>query len=121
MNARRSQVYTALFRSDGKTITRLMPDSALAISELDALLAEYGESVFFCGDGYDVTLAGIEKVKAEYVPERLRHQSAFSVAVVAMRELALGNAGSDSSLAVNYLRPSQAERERNERLAKENI
>ncbi len=121
MNARRSQVYTALFRSDGKTITRLMPDSALAISELDAILAEYGEPVFFCGDGYDVTLAGIERVKAEYVPERLRHQSAFSVAVVAMRELASGNAGSDSSLAVNYLRPSQAERERAERLAKENI
>ena len=39
MNARRSQVYTALFRSDGERLERLTEDSAMAISELDALLA----------------------------------------------------------------------------------
>ena len=121
MNARRSQVYTALFRSDGKALTRLLPDSAMAISELDGILAEYGEPVFFCGDGYEITLANLCKTKAEYVPERLRHQSAFSVAVVALREFEGGKAGSDSSLSVNYLRPSQAERERNERLSKEKV
>ena len=120
MNARRSQVYTALFRSDGKTLTRLMPDSAMAISELDELLSKYGEPVFFCGDGYEITVANLKDTNALFVPERLRHQSAFSVALVAMRDFAEGKAGSDSSLSVNYLRPSQAERERAERLAKEN-
>ena len=52
MNARRGQVYTALFRSDGRTFERLMPDSAMAVEELDGILSEYGESVSFAGDGY---------------------------------------------------------------------
>lgn len=119
MNARRSQVYTALFRSDGEKLTRLMPDSALAISELDDILAQYGEAVTFCGDGYDITLDALKKTKALFTPERLRHQSACSVAEVAYEEYLNGNYGSDSELSVDYLRPSQAERERNERLAKD--
>ena len=38
MNARRSQVYTALFRSKDGVLTRLMEDSAISIEELDELL-----------------------------------------------------------------------------------
>ena len=115
MNARRSQVYTALFRSDGETVTRLLPDSALSIAELDELLAEYGEPVRFAGDGYDVTLRALAKTQALPVPERLRHQSAASVAAVAARAAEEGKTGSDTAFAVHYLRPSQAERERLEK------
>ena len=117
MNARRSQVYTALFRSDGKNVTRLMPDSAMAISELDAVLADYskGEEVALVGDGYNITEQGFYKTALRYVPERLRHQSAFSVAEVALKCYRDGNYGTDSELCVDYLRPSQAERERAER------
>ena len=111
MNARRSQVYTALFRSKDGKLERLMPDSAMAISELDGILTEYGEAVSFVGDGYDITLAALEKTQAASVPERLRHQSAFSVATVAYEQFLLGNTVSDTALKVNYLRPSQAERE----------
>ncbi len=119
MNARRSQVYTALFRSDGQTLTRLMPDSALAITELDALLAEYGEPVVFVGDGYRITLDGLKMTEARPIPDRLRHQSAYSVAQVARRAYERGEAVTDASLAVTYLRPSQAERERLEREGKQ--
>ena len=111
MNARRSQVYTALFRSDGRELTRLMPDSAISILELDEILAGYGESVAFCGDGYDITVAGISKTNAEYTPERLRHQSAYSVAAVAFEKYTNGSWCDDAALKVDYLRPSQAERE----------
>ena len=111
MNARRSQVYTALFRSDGKTLTRLMPDSALAISELDEKLAEYGERVMLCGDGYGITKAGFEKTPTADTPDRLTHQSGYSVASVALREYLAGNATDDMGAKVTYLRPSQAERE----------
>ncbi len=111
MNARRSQVYTALFRSDGKTLTRLMPDSAMAISELDEMLSERGETVMLCGDGYDITVDALCKAKVKHTPERMRHQSAFSVACVALSLYNEGNYVSDSSFKVNYLRPSQAERE----------
>ncbi len=111
MNARRSQVYTALFSSDGEQLTRLMPDSALAISELDEILCKYGDSVMFVGDGYDITVSNLIKTASVHTPERLRHQSAFSVATVAFREFCAQRHSSDKDIKVNYLRPSQAERE----------
>ncbi len=111
MNARRSQVYTALFRSDGISLERLMPDSAMAISELDAILGEYGEHVYFCGDGYGITLDALKCVKAFGVPDRLRCQSGYSVAQTALKEYLAGNYSDDAALKVTYLRPSQAERE----------
>lgn len=119
MNARRSQVYTALFRSNGETLVRLMPDSALSIAELDELLSAYGEPVCFAGDGYDVTLPALQKTNALFVPDRLRHQSAVSVARVAYRRYLAGEAVSDKALAVTYLRPSQAERTYMEKAAQE--
>lgn len=115
MNARRSQVYTALFRSDGENMERLLDDSAMSIEELDALLAEYGEEVALSGDGYDICVQGFSKTSLRFVPEKLRHQSAFSVAEVAYRDILAGKQCSDVELGVDYLRPSQAERERAER------
>ena len=112
MNARRSQVYTALFRSDGQTLVRLTKDEALSIAELDTLLAAFREPVAFVGDGYRITLDGLVKTEARAIPDRLRHQSAYSVAQVARRLYASGAAVTDSALVVTYLRPSQAERER---------
>lgn len=117
MNARRSQVYTALFRSDGNTLTRLMPDSALSIEELDELLSQYGEAVFLVGDGYDICKQGFNKTELSYVPEPMRLQSALSVAAIALKKYENGESCTDSALSVNYLRPSQAERERAEREA----
>ncbi len=111
MNARRSQVYTAVFRSDGQSLTRLCEDSAMSITELDDLLASYGEPVAFSGDGYDITTRALTKTEFVPAPERQRHQSAFSVAVVALKKYLHGEWVSDRDLQVNYLRPSQAERE----------
>ncbi len=115
MNARRSQVYTALFTSDGEKLERLMPDSALSIAELDELLSKYDSPVTFCGDGYDITVKALEKTAYSPLPDRLRHQSAYSVAQVALCKYETGEYTTDSALAVTYLRPSQAERERMER------
>ena len=115
MNARRKQVYTALFRAkDGKT-ERLLPDSAIAITELDALLEAYAEPIRLVGDGYDVTLPELTH-SVIAVPDRLRSQSAYSVAQVARRLYAAGTRMTDAELVATYLRPSQAERERRERL-----
>ena len=96
-------------------MTRLMPDSALSIKELDELLSAYGEPVAFAGDGYDVTLAALKLTEVRPVCERLRHQSAYSTAQVARRQYLAGNTDTDVSLSVNYLRPSQAERTRMEK------
>lgn len=115
MNARRSQVYTALFSSDGEALERVIEDEALSISELDEILARTEQPVRFCGDGYDITLGGIEKCEAIAVPERMRIQSAYSVACVAREMYERGETLDDASLVATYLRPSQAERERAER------
>ena len=118
MNARRNQVYTALFQCKDGKIERLMPDSAIAIEELDLILAQYEEPVILCGDGYDITERQLTHPVIP-LPERLRHQSAFNVALCAIDAIKEGRTESDSSLFPTYLRPSQAERERNEREKKQ--
>ena len=115
MNARRSQVYTAIFRADGKSITRIKDDMAIAVSELDELLFEYDEPTYLVGDGIEVSLEGFEKTRVEHTPEEHRYQSAYSVAQIAFARYQEGTRGNDASLVPTYLRLSQAERERLER------
>ena len=114
MNARRQQVYTALFRAKDGKLERLMPDSAIAITELDKRLSDYDEPIMLCGDGYDVTTALLTH-PIRPTPERLRHQSAYSVAQVARMAYESGVRTTDSEMVATYLRLSQAERERLER------
>lgn len=114
MNARRKQVYTALFRMENGAAQRLLPDSAIAISELDEILRSYSEPVYLCGDGYDITTELLTH-KTLPTPERLRHQSAFSVAQVAYKAYLDGVHTTDIEMSPTYLRLSQAERERAER------
>ncbi len=116
MNARRKQVYTALFRVSGGGLKRLMEDSAIAITELNERLRAYDEPVRLCGDGYDITEELLEHPIIA-VSERYRHQSAYSVAQVAFKQYQKGVRGTDTEFAPVYLRLSQAERERAERQA----
>ena len=120
MNARRSQVYNALFKSENGCITRLCEDRALAISELDEELSCVTDPIYLSGDGYGITENGFKKTKVSYVPERQRYQSAYSVAQIALKKYNAGEYVDDAALVPIYLRPSQAERERQERLSKEN-
>ncbi len=115
MNARRDQVYTALFSCKGGVLTRLMDDSAISLSELDARLQNYAQPVSLVGDGYVMTAAAI---KHPISPVSLPHrrQSAVSVAAVAKRMYDAGQSGTDAALVPVYLRLSQAERERNARM-----
>jgi tRNA threonylcarbamoyladenosine biosynthesis protein TsaB len=115
MNARRKQVYTALFEAKNGTLTRLMQDSAIAIAELDEQLSSYDSPVRLCGDGYDITA---ELLSHPILPvcERHRHQSAYSVAQIARIQYLNNQFGSDTELAPTYLRLSQAERERAEKM-----
>ena len=115
MNARRSQVYTALCISDGQSVKRITDDDAMSISDLDEMLSKYDTPVSFCGDGYDITLAALTKTKVNDTPLRLRYQSAVSVAEVALRKYNDGEYTDDRNLKVTYLRPSQAERELKEK------
>lgn len=114
MNARRGQVYTALFRCrDGKP-ERLTPDAALSLEELDEQLRAYDEPVFLTGDGYTLA-AGTLQHPIGTLPDRLRYQSAASVAYAAWDAYQSGVQTAETDLKPIYLRPCQAERERAER------
>lgn len=114
MDARRNQVYTALFRwKDGK-VQRLMEDKAIPIPELLSFIEKEGAPVLFVGDGATLCYeaAGETTLVAFLAPEQLRYQNAVAVAACAEAKLAEGLEPlcSDNILPV-YLRAPQAERE----------
>ena len=117
MDARRSQVYNALFRAEAGKLTRLTEDRAIALADLEKELKNYEEPVFLVGDGSNLcynTLAGSIS-NLILPPEHRLHQRAVGVAILAARQAETGIAPSGNELQPNYLRLSQAERERLER------
>ena len=118
MDARRNQVYTAIFHCDGENMVRLAEDMAIAISDLGDMLKEYdGEHIYITGDGYEVARKNLTAmgINIGVTPIGMRNESAASVARVALRKYNEGKTVSDKELAPTYLRLPQAERERLER------
>ncbi|MBQ9687104.1 MAG: tRNA (adenosine(37)-N6)-threonylcarbamoyltransferase complex dimerization subunit type 1 TsaB [Oscillospiraceae bacterium] len=119
MDARRSQVYNALFRIvDGKP-QRLTEDRPISLEELARELKALDEPAFLVGDGAQLSFDYLtaQGLACTMAPENLRWQDAWGVAMAAMDKTP---GGPDELLPV-YLRLSQAERERQERLAKESL
>ena len=116
MDARRNEVYNAIFRAENGTLTRLCPDRAISLSALgDELMTLYrNEKIRLAGDGYEVAKAYLATLPLEIAetPLRLRMQSADSVARVALRLALRGEVLSARELAPTYLRLPQAERDR---------
>ena len=117
MDARRSQVYNALFRIEDGRPVRLTEDRPIALEELASELETLGESAFLVGDGAEMSAAFLQGrgLACRLAPENLRMQSAWGVAMAALDK----EPGTAESLLPVYLRLSQAERERMERLKKE--
>ena len=116
MDARRAQVYTALFSAENGTISRLFEDSAIALSELKEKLPK-DKPIFLVGDGSMLTHSTLKEAVPNLVlpPEHKMHQRAVGVGLAANKTIAQGDAGDAASLVPNYLRLSQAERERLEK------
>ena len=117
MDARRSQVYNALFKVENGKPVRLCEDRPIALSQLAEELRDLNAPAFLIGDGAELAEKYLREqgLACTVAPENLRWQSAWGVAMAAMDKTP-GNA--DALLPV-YLRLSQAERERQERLARE--
>ncbi len=117
MDARRAQVYNALFSVNGGVYERICPDRAIALEDLGQELKKLEKPIFLVGDGSILcynTL--IETVPGMVLPpEHTMHQRAAGVALAARQAIARGASGDAASLTPNYLRLSQAERERLEK------
>ena len=120
MDARRSQVYNALFEiDDDARPKRLTEDRAISLSELAQELRADGREPLLVGDGakltYDyLTQAGLA---CRMAPANLVYKSAWGVGMAALDK----KPGSADDLLPVYLRLSQAERERQERLSRKNV
>ena len=116
MDARRSQVYNALFKIENGRPKRLCEDRPIGLAELSAELRGLNAPVLLIGDGAAITAAWLDREGIAYTvaPENLLWQSAWGVAMAASEK----EPRSCDELLPVYLRLSQAERERMERMAK---
>jgi len=111
MDARREQVYTAVFDGERKQI---LEPQATGITELLEELKKLGRDVIFCGEGTPVFRSIIEAqlgAKAHFAPAHLNYTRAASVAQLAAKAFEKGQWVSCFELDALYLRKPQAERE----------
>ena len=123
MDARRSQVYNALFYVNHGTLERMSEDRAISLAELGTELKSLKEPIFLVGDGsnlcYNTLLESVPNLVLP--PEHRMHQRAVGVALAAQKQAEAGDPGDANALTPNYLRLSQAERERAERMKSEEL
>ena len=117
MDARRSQVYNALFYVNQGKIQRIAEDRAIALTDLGEELKNLEDPIFLVGDGAVLCYNTLSKDVPGLVlpPEHRQHQRAVGVALLAAKKIAAGEPGDGNALNPNYLRLSQAERERMEK------
>ena len=117
MDARRSQVYNALFLAEGGKLSRIAEDRAIALADLKEELINLQKPIFLVGDGANLCYNTLLKDVPNLIlpPEHRIHQRAVGVAILAQRLIGAGVAPSGGELTPNYLRLSQAEREKLER------
>lgn len=117
MDARRNQVYTGIYRFHGEQMEIVKDQVAIGVEELIQALNLIGKEVIFLGDGVPVYKemldAGME-VPYSFAPAHMNKQRAAAVGVRAMEYLRLGLFDSADVFKPEYLRMSQAERERME-------
>lgn len=118
LDARRGQVYNALFECDGREMKRLTPDRALPLDELLSELEADGRQTAFMGDGVFVYRCEIESRlggSAVFLPKFLSMNLAGSVGELAYEAAIRGEYVSYGNLTPQYVRLSQAEQDRKEK------
>lgn len=119
MDARRKQVYTGFYRFEGGEMKVLKEQCAQSVEDTLDQLRKYNEQVIFLGDGVPVYHDEIMEKMGEsaiFAPAHANRQRAAAVGALAQVYFAQGIYESADEFVPDYLRKSQAEREREERL-----
>lgn len=119
MDARRKQVYTGFYRFHGDQMEVVKEQCAQSVQDTLEQLKAYGEPVIFLGDGVPVYRKEIEEAMgadAVFAPAHANRQRAGAVGALAEVYYRKGIWQSADAFAPEYLRKSQAEREREERI-----
>ncbi len=111
MDARRSQVYNALFAVENGIITRLVPDRAISLVDLAEEIREDPRAKIVVGDGGTLCYEALTEagIVCRLAPPHLLMQNATSVALEAEVLAAAGQLVSAQELQPVYLRPAQAD------------
>ena len=116
MDARRAQVYNGLLSVKNGEISRISEDRAISIADLSAELQNIQGPIYLVGDGAELVKRTLTELPNLILPaEHRRHQRATGVGLAALKQIAAGMDADPNALTPNYLRLSQAERERTER------
>ena len=121
MDARRNQTYTGIYAFEGGEMQVLEPQCAVDISKIVEKINGLRRAVVFLGDGVPVFRDYIsEHVQVPYTfaPAHVNKQRAGAVAALAFQYLQDGRTVSAVEHQPDYLRLSQAERERKEKEAR---
>jgi len=120
MDARRQQIYNAVFLAEGGELTRMREDRAISLPEAREDLRDFAGTLTIVGDGAALcyNYMRLQGIDCRLAPPHLRMQSAVGVGMAAERLWPAG-AVSAQELAPAYLRLSQAERERLARMREE--
>lgn len=118
MDARRNQVYTGIYEFQENTLLTIQPQEAVAIEEVVGQINHLGRPVIFLGDGVPVqkdTIAELVKVPYSFAPAHMARQRAGALGALAFQYYVQGRVEDAREHNPDYLRLSQAERERLER------
>lgn len=118
LDARRQQTYTGLYTFEEGAMKTLLPQCVVQIGEIVEKVNELGRPVVFLGDGVPVFADFIKehcKVPYQYAPAHCNKQRAAAVAALGAILYKGGKAENAADHKPDYLRLSQAERERKEK------
>ncbi len=118
MDARRQQAYTGLYEFRENELNTLIPQCAVGIDEIIERVNQTGRKTIFLGDGVDVFHDYIEEhcvVPYAFAPANNNKQRAASVAALGSVMFEKGQVETARDHKPDYLRLSQAERERQEK------
>lgn len=124
MDARRGQVYTGIYACADNELKVMEEQMAVPIEELAEKLKKYNQKVTFLGDGVPVFREQLKNelladMKIQFAPAHLNRQRAAAVGALGMNYYREGRTVTAMEHRPDYLRVSQAERERAEREKKE--
>lgn len=117
MDARRSQVYTGIYTNREGIVEEVMGQCIITIEELLKTINRLGKDAIFLGDGVPVFREKIiedSSVRVFFAPAPMNRQKAGAVAELGKKYLKEGRIETAAEHAPDYLRLSQAERERAE-------
>ncbi len=117
LDARRGNVYSAVYRHGGKSLENLMPQCIISLEDLTEKLISLGEKVIFTGDAEPLFREKIdEKLKLPhfYAPLNLRDQRAGALSALSEIKYDNGLAVKGADFKPLYIKETHAEEERKE-------